>query len=406
MVMKVKKVIFHIDIDAFLASVERVLDPSLEGRPVVVGSGVVCSASYEARKFGVFAGQPLWKAKRLCPDLVILRGHYQNYKRCADRIFDICREFSPDVEVTSIDEAYLDMSGFELLYGHPLGTAERLKRRIKDELGLSVTIGVGSNRLIARMASKFAKPSGLAYVENGCEANFIGPMPIDNLVGIGRKTAEELLKFNITRIEQIRAIPLAEMRRAFGENGLYLYERCRGLEGHLPAVRKIPRTISRETTFEEDTADMEYIKAMLYYLVERAGRAMRSQHLSARTVGVKVRYTDYDCPGISKTLPHPTYLDGLLYETAARLLERLYTRRANLRLVGVALSNFSRNLDDQLDLFDSVKRRNRGRLYFALDRIRDKYGYSAVVAGRSIDLLSNTRQDSYGFRLRTSSLTQ
>jgi len=406
MIAPVKKVIFHIDIDAFLASVERILDPSLAGKPVVVGSGVVCSASYEARRFGVFAGQPLWKAKRLCPDLIILRGHYYHYKKYSDRIFDTCRDFTPDVEVTSIDEAYLNMTGFDLLYGHPFKTADRLKKRVKKETGLNVTIGVGPNRLIARMASKFAKPNGIACISHGYEASFIGPMPIDNLVGIGRKTAEDLLKFNITRIEQIRKIPLSHMRRAFGENGFYLYQRCRGEEGHLPVVGKVPRSISRETTFDEDTADMEYIKAMLYYLVERAARAMRSRHLSARTITVKIRYTDFDSPGMSKTLPYAIYQDGLIYETAVRLLERLYARRSNLRLVGVALSNFSRNLDDQLDMFDSIKRKNRGRLYFALDRIRDKYGYSAIVAGKSIYLLNDLEQDGYGYRLRTSSLTQ
>ena len=418
-----KHTILHLDIDAFLAAIEQVQNPGLKGRPVVVGTGVVCSASYEARRYGIQAGTALSKARKLCPRLVILRGHYPTYKRFADRIFDICRDFTPRVEQISIDEAFLDLSGFHLLYGHPLSTAERLKRTIKKETNLNVTIGIGANRLIARMASHFAKPNGVAFISAGQEALFIRDMPLEELQGIGFKRAEFFGRLNLQTIGELRNIPLEEMQEAFGSDGILLYERCRGVDSFLVKERLIPKSISRETAFEENTMDLGYIEGMLYYLTERAARKMRSLNLAAKTVSVKIQYSDYELAAMSRSLNFPSSLDIEFYELALNLLYKLYTRRVSLRLVGVALSNFSSDTDGQNDLFPLAPVRalygageaqngqvgNRLRLsnlYRAIDKVRDRFGYSAITVGKSLSLLNRLKQDEYGFLLRTPSLTQ
>ncbi len=395
----------HVDIDAFFASVEQLRNPNLKGKPVIVGTGVIASCSYEARRYGLYAGMPLRQAKRLCPEATILEGHYPTYRCFSDKIFELCRWIAPGVE-TYLDEAYCDLSGTEGLYGHPLNAARHLKGRIKGETGLSVTVGISTNKMIAKMASSSAKPDGLAIVDEGREQAFVQDVPLEKLPGVGYSTRELLHKLNITTIRQLREMPRESLQALFGANGLALYERCRGRDSRIVSEREVPKSISRETTFHQDTIDLREIEAMLYYLTERAARTMRALGLQSKTVSVHIRYSDSGSQSMTRSLPFPTSLDKVFFDLALNILGRLFTRRVSLRLIGVTLSNFSFQGDRQMELFDEGKKTKLTNLYRCLDELRGRFGHSIILAGRSLDLADKLKRDSYGYILRTPCLTK
>jgi DNA polymerase-4 len=422
--------VFHIDIDAFFASVEQLRNPRLAERPVAVGAGVIASCSYEARRFGLSAGMPLGEATKRCPDLVILAGHYPIYRCFAEQVFDICREYAPAIE-SHLDEAFCDLSGTQKLYGFELAgptgyerpaggrpgapsprIAVELKERVRKEVGLNVSLGIGRSRMVAKMASKSAKPNGLRLVGSREEDDFLRPLPVRLLPGVGPKTESLLARLNISRIEEMRALSRSSLRAMFGQNGLLLYERCRGEDTRAIGAREIPRSISRETSFHQPTTSREEIEGMLHYLTERAANTLRKLGLKTRTVEVKICYADSEFEAGGRALRRPTQLDGEIFETALALRRSLYTRRVALRLVGVTLSRLVP--DDgtcMLDLFGGSQggleeRRRELSLCRSLDRVRERFGYSAVVSGKSLHLLGKLPQDAYGYILRTPSLTR
>lgn len=398
--------ILHVDIDAFFASVEQLLDPRLKGRPVIVGGGVIASCSYEARRWGLGAGMPLSEARRRCPEVVILDGHEKIYRAFAGRVFDICRRIAPAVE-TYLDEACCDLSGTERLHGGNFaGAARCLKDLVRREVGLPVTVGLGSNRMVAKLAGKSVKPDGLRCVPPGEEEAFIRDLPVGRLPGVGPATGAVLERLNIRTIGQLRTLSAAQMEGLFGVVGLALHERCRGRDTRPVLAREIPQSISRETSFHRDTTDPGEIAGMLYYLAERAVRAARRLHLKARAVTVRLRYTDSGGAVVSRTLPGPSDRDEEIAGLAADLLRGLHSRRESLHGVGIALSKFVMADAGQLDLFDAGRGPRLDRLYRGLDRVRDRFGHSAIVAGKSINLLGRLEQDGYGFVLRTPSLTR
>ncbi len=397
--------ILHLDIDAFFASVEQLRNPALRGLPVIVGSGVIASCSYEARRFRLRAGMPLGKAKRLCPGVVILPGDSHIYEAFAQKVWDVCGRFTPDME-TFLDDAYLELSGSERLRG----TAEQIARNIKDAVGagsgLSVTVGIATSRVIARMASAKGKPDGLTTVREGEERDFVRALPVKDLPGVGPATAGMLRKVNVTTIGELAGLPPHALLDLLGRNGLALYERANGRDSMVIHRNEIPRSISRETTFRKDTIDPAEIEATLYYLVERAMKTARHLGLAARTVAVKIRYSDHEGDRASKTLPHHTDLDAEIFETARELLGRLHARRVSLHAVGMALSGLALSRTRERFLFDPLERTKLRRLYVALDDLRDRYGYAAVITGKSIELLRHLPRNSHDFVLRTPSLTK
>ena len=397
--------VMHVDIDAFFASVEQRLDPRLRGRPVVVGSGVIASCSYEARRHGLRAGMPLAQARRLCPEAVVLAGRCATYRCFASRVFDLCREVAPGVEA-HLDEAYCDMAGTERLYGHPANAAAALKRRILRETGLTVSVGIASNRMVAKVAGGAVKPDGLAVVERGGEEAFIRGLPVGKLPGVGHATEAVLRRLNVRTVAEMQMLSADSLRQMFGANGLLLYERCRGRDTRVVEEREIPRTISRETTFHAETCDPREVLAMIHYLTERAANAMRSLGLKARGVTLRLRDGDGAGRNGSSTLPLPADLDGDLFQAASALLGRLWTRRVSLRWVGVTLSRFSADVGHQAELFDEKALVRRESLCRCLDTLRSRFGHSAVVAGKSLDLLGKLEQDRYGYVLRTPCLTK
>jgi DNA polymerase-4 len=423
--------VLHVDIDAFFASVEQLRNPTLRGKPVAVGSGVVASASYEARRHGLHAGMPLRKARELCPGLVILAGHAAMYRCFSEAIFDICAAYAPALE-TYLDEAYCDWSGTERLYPDPIRVAAEIKERILREVGLRVTAGLGRNRMIAKMTSKLAKPDGLRRVLPEEEESFLPGLPLGRLPGVGPRTEQLLTKLNLHTIGDLRKLSRDSLRNMLGAAGVVLHERCRGEDTQPVSPREIPRSIRRETSFHRDTIDPEEIEGTLYYLTERAANTLRELRLETRSLGVKIRYSDFREEAASRRFPVCTQLDSELFTCARNIFRTLHARRVALRLVGITISDLrpDRGLRQAelfasempwetdaashvpaLDIRSAAERhlghqRRELRLLESLDAIRKRYGYASVVCGKSLHLLGKLPQDDHGFILRTSSLTR
>ena len=270
--------IMHLDIDAFFASIEKVRNPHLIGKPVIVGSGVIASCCYTARRHGLSAGMNLSEARRICPQVIILAGNYPVYKAFAERIWEICHDITPAVD-TLLDDAYLDLTGVTRLYGSLLQMAQKLQAHIREVTGLAVTLGLGTSRTVARLASAAGKPNGVRLVEAGSERAFLADLPVEKLPGVGRKRAEILHKLNIHTIGALADLPAGSLEQIFGATGTALYEYSRGRDSQVLNANEIPRTISRETSFHADTIDRSKIEAMLYYLTERAMKTLRELEL-------------------------------------------------------------------------------------------------------------------------------
>lgn len=400
-----RRVILHVDIDAFFASVEQLRNPRLRGRPVIVGTGVIASCSYEARRYGLRAGMSLGEARRRCPSAVILAGHAQIYRCFADRVFHLCRETAPAVDAY-LDDAYLDLTGTARLYPEPAAAARLLRARVEAATGLRVTVGIGTSRMIARLASRGAKPDGLAEVAPGGEEAFLCGSPLADLPGIGPRTATLLESMGLATVADLRAVGAQALARLLGEAGRILHERACGLDTRPVMPREIPGSISRETSFDVPAVDPQAIEAMLAYLVERAARALRRLGLIARTVSVHVDPADGRRAEARRTLACASALDGVLEGAARELLGRVHTRRVGLRRLGVMLTGLAPADGEQLDLLAGSAREREGRLARGLDCVRDRFGHGALVGGRSLALLGELDRDRYGFVLRTPSLTK
>lgn len=397
--------ILHVDIDAFFAAIEQLRNPRLKGRPVIVGAGCIASCSYEARRFGLHAGMALSEARRLCPEAVILEGHAQVYRCFAEVIFECCRAIAPAIE-TYLDEAYCDLSGTERLHGDLLAAARALKRDILERTGLTVTCGLGPNRMLAKLVGKTTKPDGLAAITAGEADAFLRERPIEQLAGVGHAHARTLRGMNIRTIGELRPLSAEVLVALFGAPGRMLYERCRGRDTAVVHEREIPLSISRETAFHRDTADRLEIEGMLEYLVGRACRTARELDIQPRTVAVRLRYADGEGAAQERSLAAPSDADDVVLGLALHVLRRLFTRRVALHNVGVTLSQFVAGAAEQVDLFDAASAGRRHALLKALDGVRDTYGHGALVSGRALHLKGRLVEDRHGFVLRTPSLTR
>jgi DNA polymerase-4 len=397
-----RPLIMYLDIDAFFPSVEQVKFPNLRDRPVVVGSGVVASSSYEARRYGISAGTPITRAVSLCPDVVVLKGHQHTYASFAERIFDYCRELSPTVEVY-LDEAFCDLTGTVASRRDWINIGESLKDSIRRDPGLGVTIGFAPNRMLAKLVAGDVKPDGVAALRHGGEEEFMADRPIRDVPGIGSKAARLLRGINVHRVGDLKSFPMCYLQRIFGKTAFLIHERLRGRDPYVPSL--LPKSVSRETSFPSDTTDMEEIMAVLYYLTERACRSTRMLGLVPRRVTVKVRYGDGQAETSSGRLSGARVLDAAIFGTARDLFLRMY-RRSRVHLVGVVLSGLAPGRDVQQCLYADEAGERMGHLYATLDGIRSRFGHSSVIAGRSIGLMNRLERDTYGYILRTPSLTK
>jgi DNA polymerase-4 len=405
-----KRTIMHVDLDAFFVSVEQVLNPELKGKPVVVGGkpdhrGVVAAASYEARAFGVHSAMPLVTATRLCPQAVFIEGNYHRYAEASKKFMAILADFSPFLEPMGIDEAYLDVTGFESLHGTIRNMAVKIKERVKNELGLVASIGIAGNKIVAKVASDHSKPDGLVEVPAGQEAVFFAPQAIGKLPGIGKKTEQVLHGLGIITLGQLANMPLPALRNRFGVYGEYLRQLARGIDDREIMPPAEARSISRETTFDRDSTDREFLMATLRYLAERVGADLRENGRQAKCVAIKVRYGDFSTITRQRTLPQPIDTDEAIFQTAAELLRAaLAVDGRAVRLIGTGVSSLSEP-GQQLALLDVTDRRLE-KLNRAIDRIRDRHGFTAIQTGRTLRLKDVFPESAGEYNLPTPGLSR
>jgi DNA polymerase-4 len=402
--------IIHIDLDAFFVSVEQVLNPELKGKPVVVGGrpdrrGVVAAASYEARAFGLHAGMPLSTACRLCPQATFIEGSFPKYRDASQKFMAILADFSPFLEPVGLDEAYLDATGFESIYGSIHQMAVAIKQRIKDELGLCASVGIAGCKVVAKVASELSKPDGLLEVAAGEEPSFLAPLPIAKLPGIGKKTERILRGLGINTIGKLSITPLDALKSHFGASGELLYRLARGIDDRKVEPPGAAKSISRETTFGEDTRDRSLLKATLRYLSERVGADLRRRSKQARCITLKLRYADFTTITRSHTLRQTSDTDQTIFDTGEKLLKKaLAQEKQSVRLIGIGVSNLTEP-GRQLDMLDSSAQRLE-QLNRAIDRIRNKYGFTAIQTGRTLLLKDIFPETEKGYTLQTPSLSR
>jgi DNA polymerase IV len=390
--MDSERTILHVDMDAFFASVEQILDPTLKGKPVIVGGdgtgrSVVSAASYEARRYGIHSAMPTAQARRLCPHGIFVRGTHGAYSDFSHRTYEILERFSPLIERTSLDDFYLDLTGCGRLHGTPIEIAEKIKRTVFEETQLPVSVGVGTSKLVAKVASGLAKPSGILQIFPGSEAGFFRPLPVKKLPGVGKSAAETLHRFNLKTLGDVAAMTPEVLEKTFGSHGPSLWRRAQGIDSSPVTPDHGPRkSISRDTTFSEDTLDAEELRAVLYSLTEYAARQLRSEGMVARTVTVKVRYSDFKTVTAARKVSSPTDMDHCLYEVAVERLDYLLLRRMRVRLIGVSLSNLAPRDTRQGELFDAPTREKQRRLCSGLDRLRNRFGPGIISAGPAVRL--------------------
>jgi DNA polymerase-4 len=388
-----KPVIFHVDLDAFFVAVERVVDPSLIGKPVVVGGspdgrGVVTSASYEARVFGVRSAMSAAVAKRLCPEAVFVRGSRHLYGKFSRQFMDVLRDFSPLVQPASIDEAYMDMTGTDRLFGPPVEAATKIRSRVTNEVQLTASIGIGESKLVAKVASNVAKPNGVHEVPAGASAAFFAPMPLRALPGIGPKAEKGLRMLGIKTLGQLARFEIGPLRRSLGVNHAEsIQRRARGIGSAELSIGQGAKSISAETTFGEDSDDMDFLSGTLQKLSERVGVRLRKSGKFARSVSLKLRYHDWETISRQVTLPAPADGDATITTAGRELLRKAMTKRkAKVRLVGVGVGNLTEQVG-QMSLLEDVASSGPGgldsRLSGTMDKIRTRFGHDAIQRGQS-----------------------
>ena len=397
--------IVHVDVDAFFASVEQLLDPRLRGRPVLVGRGVVASANYEAKSRGVRTAMSIRDARRICPDAVLVPGRYENYADYASRVRRVLDDFTPAVETAALDDFYLDFAGTARIYPDLTTTLHRLQERVFDATSLGVSVGAGTTKLVAAIASRLHRPRGFLVVPPGIEEEFLAPLEIEKLHGIGHAHATTLRDRGIQTIGQLRRLPTDALVAVFGEViGHQLYDRARGLDPRPVAEPAAPKSISRETTIEGGTIDLEFLDALLEYLAERVGATLRAGGRAARTLTLRLRYMDSFSAARSVPLALPTSDDKSLLETARELLRALYMRRVAVRFLGIGVTNLAADRR-QNDLFDARANR-RWYLNRGVDDVRTRYGWNAVFYGQGLQLREHYATKPEGLVLSTPCLSR
>ena len=382
-----ERIIIHVDLDAFFVSVEQALDPSLQGKPVIVGGqpdrrGVVAAASYEARAYGIHSAMPLAQAHRLCPHAVFLHGNFARYREVSGRFMAVLGDFTPDLEPAGMDEAYLDITGCDM-FGPPRKLAETLKERVKKECRVVASVGIASSKIVAKIASDYGKPDGLVEVPRGKEKEFLSPLDIARMPGVGKRTEQKLRSIGITTIGKLADMPPETAKNYLGKYGLVLHQHACGIDSSKVEAPGEAKSISREMTFSQDIRENSRLKAVLGYLRERVGAELRRQNKQARTVSLKIRFDDFETLNRSRSTGQSFNTDKVIFEISAALLERVLAgNNRPVRLLGVEVSSLSFE-GRQLTFFDAGQAQQE-KLDKAIDRIRKKYGFRSVQKGRTL----------------------
>ena len=384
--------ILHIDMDAFYASIEIRDNPALATLPVVIGGtpqgrGVVCTANYVARKYGIYSAMPASQAVRLCPHATFLRPRMDYYASVARQIRAIFHQFTDQVEPLSLDEAFIDVTGSQALFGDAVSIAQQIKQRIRDELGLTASAGVAPNKYLAKVASDLQKPDGLVVVNPDAIAEFLDPLPVSRVWGVGAQTQKKLDRFQIRTIGDLRALSMEALKAIVGVNCEHFYQLARGLDQRLVVPDRDAKSISHETTFHEDIHDREALLAWLLDLTDQVARRMRRYDMVGRTVQLKLRYSNFETLSRSATLEVPTHATDQLAAAVTSIFEKSQLNVSRgIRLVGMGVSQLSIDRPIQLTLFDEQERVKSSRMDQAADAIRDKFGKHALMRGSNSKL--------------------
>lgn len=381
---KKERTIIHLDLDAFFTSVEQLDYPQLRGKPVVVGAdpktrrGVVSAASYEARTFGIHSAMPISQAYKLCPQAEFRPGRMKRYKEISDRIMTIIKEYTPLVEQVSIDEAFMDVTGCERLFGSAEEIGHNIKDRVHEEEGLTVSVGIAPNKYLAKIASELDKPDGFVIVKPGEEKEFLAGMPVERLWGVGAKTARKLRQSGIATVGQLAVYPQDALEKKMGKFGRHLWKLANGMDDSEVVPWDEVKSISNETTFGKDVADIEKMKATLLHLSEKVGRRTRKKGLKGKTVILKIRFADFSTFTRNRTLAESTDLAEHIYRTILDLFATFDLEEQKVRLLGVGISQLDEGHSGQTELFENDNRKKK-QVAVTVDKIKDKYGDDAIT---------------------------
>jgi len=382
--------VVHLDLDSFFVSVERLMDSSLKDKPVIIGGtsdrGVVASCSYEARAFGVHSAMPAKMAKQLCPQAVFIRGDMENYSKHSNIVTDIISEKSPVFEKVSIDEHYIDITGIDRFIKHSMLWTHELRETIIKETGLPISFGLSVNKTVSKVATGEAKPNGEKLVDPGIEKLFLAPLSIKKIPGIGGKTFTLLRNMGIEKVETIQQMPVLMMQKVLGENGRFIWKKANGIDNSPVEPYFEQKSMSSETTFDKDTTDIDLLKRVLIKMVERLAYDLRKSKKVTACVTLKLRYSDFQTHTFQCRI-HYTASDHVLLNKILELFKKNYSRRVLIRLIGVRFSNLVSGFT-QINLFDDNE--EMVSLYQSLDRIRNRYGYKAIMKSINMKVEDDT----------------
>ncbi len=378
------RLILHLDLDTFFVSVERILNPSLEGKPVIVGAnpkgrGVVSACSYEAREFGLRSGMPIRQAYKLCPKGIYLRGHFDEYSRYSRLVKNIIKSHTPVVEQASIDEFYIDFIESKNRFSSAFNFATALQKEILETLSLPCSIGIAKNKTVAKITSDFGKPLGITFVPIGMEKEFLAPLPIEVIPGIGKVMSKKFRDRGFYKIGDIARFPSEYFSTSFGKFGTIIWEKANGQGSELLNTGFEQKSYSRETTFKEDVMGIGALKKKLFSLTGEVAQDVRDHNVKAATITLKLRYSDFVTITRSHTIDH-TDDDKIIFDTAFKLLQKCYTRRIAVRLIGIGLSKVS-TFSKQQSLFDNDEAK-RQSMFAVVNSLRKKYGYDIIEIGK------------------------
>ena len=387
--------IAHIDLDAFFASVEQRDHPELQGKPVVVGfvtpqgnfcnRGVVSAASYEVRKHGVYSGMSLWEAKKLCPEAIIISGNFGKYEEASQQMYQILSQHSPYVEPLSLDEAFISFEGCEEIYPDLVCVCQRIKDQIKSEIGITASIGLASNKLVAKVASDFQKPDGLTVVRPDTEKDFLAPLPIVKLYGVGPAISARLTQLGIKTVGQLANFPKIFLKVFFGKHGETLWMSANGLGESTLTPSFPPKSVGRSTTFLHDSSGMTYLHQNLTYLAEKVVVALAEEKMEGRCLTLTLRDGNFRTWSHQKVLTAPVSTSERILIIAKKLLDEAWNKQTPLRLLGIAISHLT-PISCQLPLWPDLAKEKI--LTTAVDKIRKKFGFWAISPASIVDLNS------------------
>ncbi len=386
-----KRIIVHVDMDAFFAAVEQLMNPSLRGKPVIVGAdpkggkgrGVVSTASYEARKYGVHSAMPISRAYALCPHGIYLRPNGKAYARYSRQVMEILQQFSPQLEQISIDEAFLDVTHSVHLWPSVTALGQAIKERIVQETGLTASVGIAPSKSVAKIASDFQKPDGLTVVPPEKVLEFLGALPIRKLWGVGEKTLQHLQALGVNTVAQLREIPLEVLTAQFGKGGAHLYAMARGLDDRPVGEEETVKSVSNEHTFDTDVTDAELLVDTLMVLAEKVAHRLRQQNIRGKTIHLKLRYFNFRTLTRSRTLPIYTALTEEIFTVARELLESNWDYQTPVRLLGVGVSHLVSEQQVQLSIWD-VENEKKLKAEKVLDELQQKFGPMGLTHARSL----------------------